>query len=103
MAYFSLIIPVFNRPDEVNELLESLTKQRCKDFEVIIVEDGSQVPCDAVVKNYSNLLDIHYYNKPNSGPGQSRNYGAERASGEYLIVLDSDCIIPEGYLDAVKA
>jgi glycosyltransferase involved in cell wall biosynthesis len=103
MAYFSLIIPVFNRPDEVNELLESLTKQRCKDFEVIIVEDGSQVPCDAVVKNYSDLLDIHYYNKPNSGPGQSRNYGAERASGEYLIVLDSDCIIPEGYLDAVKA
>ena len=103
MAYFSLIIPVFNRPDEVNELLESLTKQRCKDFEVIIIEDGSQVPCDVVVKNYSNLLDIHYYNKPNSGPGQSRNYGAERASGEYLIVLDSDCIIPEGYLDAVKA
>ena len=103
MAYFSLIIPVFNRPDEVNELLESLTKQRCKDFEVIIVEDGSQLPCDVVVKNYSNLLDIHYYNKPNSGPGQSRNYGAERASGEYLIVLDSDCIIPEGYLDAVKA
>ena len=103
MAYFSLIIPVVNRPDEVNELLESLTKQRCKDFEVIIVEDGSQVPCDAVVKNYSDLLDIHYYNKPNSGPGQSRNYGAERASGEYLIVLDSDCIIPEGYLDAVKA
>ncbi len=103
MAYFSLIIPVFNRPDEVNELLESLTKQHCKDFEVIIVEDGSQVPCDAVVKSYSDRLDIHYYNKPNSGPGQSRNYGAERASGEYLIVLDSDCIIPEGYLDAVKA
>ena len=59
MAYFSLIIPVFNRPDEVNELLESLTLQRCKDFEVIVVEDGSQVPCDTVVKNYSNQLDIH--------------------------------------------
>ncbi|MBR5003324.1 MAG: glycosyltransferase [Bacteroidaceae bacterium] len=103
MAYFSLIVPVFNRPDEVNELLESLTKQHCKDFEVIIVEDGSQVPCDAVVKSYSDRLDIHYYNKPNSGPGQSRNYGAERATGEYLIVLDSDCIIPEGYLNAVKA
>ena len=103
MAYFSLIIPVFNRPDEVNELLDSLTMQRCKDFEVIIVEDGSQVPCDAIAKSYSDKLDIHYYNKPNSGPGQSRNYGAERASGEYLIVLDSDCIIPEGYLEAVKA
>ena len=103
MAYFSLIIPVFNRPDEVHELLESLTLQRCKDFEVIVVEDGSQVPCDEIVAAYSNRLDIHYYSKPNSGPGQSRNYGAERASGEYLIVLDSDCIIPEGYLDAVKA
>ena len=103
MAYFSLIIPVFNRPDEVQELLESLTLQRCKDFEVVIVEDGSQVPCDKIVEAYSNRLDIHYYNKPNSGPGASRNYGAERAAGEYLIVLDSDCIIPEGYLDAVKA
>lgn len=103
MAYFSLIVPVFNRPDEVHELLESLTKQHCKDFEVIIVEDGSQVPCQEIVQAYQNRLDIHYYNKPNSGPGQSRNYGAERATGEYLIVLDSDCIIPEGYLDAVRA
>ena len=103
MAYFSLIVPVFNRPDEVHELLESLTKQHCKDFEVIIVEDGSQVPCQEIVQAYCNQLDIHYYNKPNSGPGQSRNYGAERATGEYLIVLDSDCIIPEGYLNAVKA
>ena len=90
MAYFSLIVPVFNRPDEVHELLESLTKQHCKDFEVIIVEDGSQVPCQEIVQAYCNQLDIHYYNKPNSGPGQSRNYGAERATGEYLIVLDSD-------------
>ena len=103
MAYFSLIVPVFNRPDEVHELLESLTKQHCKDFEVIIVEDGSQLPCQEIVQAYQNRLDIHYYNKPNSGPGQSRNYGAERATGEYLIVLDSDCIIPEGYLDAVRA
>lgn len=103
MAYFSLIVPVYNRPDEVNELLESLTHQRCKDFEVIIVEDGSQQPCADVVQAYTDRLDIHYYNKPNSGPGQSRNYGAERAQGEYLIVLDSDCIIPEGYIDAVKA
>jgi glycosyltransferase involved in cell wall biosynthesis len=103
MAYFSLIVPVFNRPDEVYELLESLTKQHCKDFEVIIVEDGSQVPCQEIVQTYQNRLDIHYYNKPNSGPGQSRNYGAERATGEYLIVLDSDCIIPEGYLNAVRA
>ncbi|MBR6756879.1 MAG: glycosyltransferase [Bacteroidaceae bacterium] len=101
MAYFSLIIPVYNRPDEVCELLESLTRQQCKDFEVIVVEDGSQVTCETVVRQYEGRLDIHYYNKPNSGPGQSRNYGAERAKGHYLIVLDSDCIIPEGYLNAV--
>lgn len=103
MAYFSFIIPVYNRPDEVKELLESLTHLRNKDFEVILVEDGSQIPCEDVARAYENRLDIHYYNKPNSGPGQSRNYGAERATGEYLIVLDSDCIVPEGYLDAIKA
>ena len=103
MAYFSFIIPVYNRPDEVSELLESLTQQRCNDFEVIVIEDGSQITCEGVVRSYEGRLDIHYYNKPNSGPGQSRNYGAERASGEYLIILDSDCVIPEGYLDAVKA
>lgn len=103
MAYFSLIVPVYNRPDEVKELLESLTLQHYKDFEVILVEDGSQIPCDEVARAYEGVLNMRYYSKPNSGPGQSRNYGAERATGEYLIVLDSDCIIPEGYLDAVKA
>lgn len=103
MAYFSLIIPVYNRPDEVSELLESLTHQHYKDFEVIVVEDGSQITCEDIVRTYQERLDIHYYNKPNTGPGQSRNYGAERAKGEYLIVLDSDCVIPEGYLDAVMA
>lgn len=103
MAYFSLIIPVYNRPDEVYELLDSLTRQRSKDFDVIVVEDGSQVPCEEVVRGFADRLDVKYYAKPNSGPGQSRNYGAELATGEYLIILDSDCIIPEGYLDAVKA
>ncbi len=103
MPYFSLIIPVYNRPDEVHELLDSLTRQRCKDYEVILVEDGSQITCEEVARQYEGVLDVHYYCKPNSGPGQSRNYGAERARGEYLIILDSDCIIPEGYLDAVKA
>ena len=68
-----------------------------------MVEDGSSVPCKEVVKHYADCLDIHYYNKPNSGPGQTRNYGAERSNGEYLIVLDSDCILPEGYLAAVGA
>lgn len=99
---YSFIIPVYNRPDEVDELLESLTRQTDKDFEVVVVEDGSSVPCKDVVDKYASLLDIHYYNKPNSGPGQTRNYGAERSRGEYLIILDSDCILPEGYLAAVE-
>lgn len=98
---YSVIVPVFNRPDEVDELLESLTGQTFKDFEVIIVEDGSERDCRAVAERYSAALDVKYYVKKNSGPGQSRNYGAERASGEYLIVLDSDVVLPPGYMQAV--
>ncbi len=98
---YSLIVPVFNRPDEVDELLESLTRQTLKDFEVVIVEDGSEVRCEEVVNRYAGQLDVHYFEKPNSGPGQSRNYGAERSRGEYLIVLDSDVVLPEGYLAEV--
>ena len=99
---YSIIVPVFNRPDEVDELLESLTRQTLKNFEVVIVEDGSKIPCKDVCDKYANILDLHYYVKPNSGPGQSRNYGAERANGEWLIVLDSDVVLPDGYLQAVE-
>lgn len=95
---YSLIVPVYNRPDEVGELLESLTQQTLKDFEVVIVEDGSKKTCKDVCERYAGVLDIHYYFKENSGPGQSRNYGAERASGEWLIVLDSDVVLPADYL-----
>lgn len=98
---YSVIVPVFNRPDEVDELLSSLCTQTLKDFEVIIVEDGSNVPCAEVVRRYDGRLDVHYYAKPNSGPSQSRNYGVERAKGEYVIILDSDVVLPEGYLQAV--
>ena len=98
---YSIIVPVYNRPDEVDELLESLCLQRVKDFEVLIVEDGSQHDCKAVVDKYADRLDVKYFMKPNSGPGQSRNYGAERANGEWLIILDSDVVLPEGYLEAV--
>ena len=84
---YSLVIPVYNRPDEVSELLESLTHQAFTDFEVIIVEDGSSVPCLDVVKAYEGRLDVHYFSKPNSGPGQTRNYGAERSEGEYLLIV----------------
>ena len=94
---YSVIVPVYNRPDEVDELLQSLMQQTYTDFEVIIVEDGSAVPCKDVVDKYAASMDIRYYLKPNSGPGKSRNYGAERSHGEYLIILDSDCILPPDY------
>ena len=100
---YSIIVPVFNRPDEVDELLESLTMQEEKDFEVIIVEDGSQIPCKEVCEKYTESLNLSYYYKDNSGPGQSRNYGAERAKGEYLLILDSDVVLPKGYLLAINA
>lgn len=98
---FSLIIPVFNRPDEIEELLESLEKQTDTNFEIIIVEDGSENKCENIVKKYSGNLNISYFYKDNSGPGTSRNYGAERANGNYFIFLDSDCIIPEKYIETV--
>ena len=98
---YSFIIPVFNRPDEVDELLESLTHQTLRDFEVVVVEDGSDVPCRDVVERYADRLQVHYYAKPNSGPGQTRNYGVERAKGDYVLILDSDVVLPEGYLQAV--
>lgn len=99
---YSFIIPVFNRPDEVDELLESLTRQHTADFEVLIVEDGSSVTCEDVCRKYEKCLNLRYFQKTNSGPGQSRNYGAERAVGEYLIILDSDVVVPEGYLEEVE-
>ena len=99
---YSFIVPVYNRPDEVDELLESLTRQSITDFEVIVVEDGSAVPCHCVCEKYRGLLNLHYYYKENSGPGQSRNYGVERAKGDYVLILDSDVVVPSGYLQAVE-
>lgn len=99
---YSIIVPVYNRPDEVDELLQSLCEQTVKDFEVIIVEDGSINPCKDVCNKYAGILSLHYYAKENSGPGQSRNYGAERANGKYVIILDSDVVLPSGYLQAIE-
>lgn len=99
---YSIIIPVYNRPDELDELLESITKQTYRDYEVIVVEDGSTVSSEHIVSKYNDRLTVYYYQKPNSGPGLSRNYGAERSKGEYFIILDSDCILPSGYLDAIE-
>ncbi|MDZ7717262.1 MAG: glycosyltransferase [Balneolaceae bacterium] len=100
--FYSIIIPVYNRPVEIYELLESLTKQTYTNFEVLIIEDGSQKTSEDVVKKFSELLDITYYYKENSGQGFSRNYGFERADGDYFVVFDSDCIIPEHYFEAVN-
>jgi len=98
---YSIIVPVYNRPQEVAELLASLSKQTCRDFDVHIVEDGSDIPCREVCDHFANRLDIHYYMKENGGPGAARNYGAERAAGDYFIVLDSDVVLPPGYLAAI--
>lgn len=101
---FSLVIPVYNRPDEVRELLESLVLQNfANPFEVVIVEDGSAVDCREVVAAFQDRLQISYYFKENSGPGDSRNFGMSQAKGDYFIIFDSDCIIPPDYLTKVDA
>lgn len=98
---FSVIIPVYNRPAEVEELLGSLTAQSFKDFEVLIVEDGSEDPCREIVGKFRKDLNLRYFYKENSGQGFSRNYGFERAEGDYFVVFDSDCLIPSHYFETV--
>lgn len=99
--YFSIIIPIFNRPDEVDELLASLTKQTNRSFEVVLAEDGSTNKSNLIAEKYSQLLDITYFEKTNSGPGTTRNAGAAKAKYDYFIFYDSDCIIPERYIEEV--
>ncbi len=100
--FFSIIIPVYNRPNEVDELLESLSQTTyLENFEVVLIEDGSKEKCDAIAKKYAEKLQISYYYKENSGPGNSRNYGMQKAKGDYFIIFDSDCIIPKQYLTEV--
>jgi glycosyltransferase involved in cell wall biosynthesis len=98
---YSVIIPVYNRPEEVAELLESLVAQEFRDFEVIIVEDGSTVRCDQIIARYQHLLEIIYFYKENQGPGPSRNFGFSRARGDYFVIFDSDCILPPHYFSEV--
>ncbi len=100
---FSIIIPVYNRPQEIDELLQSLTKQTYqKSFEIIVVEDGSNLKSDEIVKKYSDQLNLNYFFKPNSGAGASRNFGMQKATGNYFVIFDSDCIIPANYLVEVE-
>lgn len=99
---YSIIVPVYNRPEEISDLLQSLTLQQYRNFEVIIVEDGSTNPCRDVVDSFREKLEIEYVVKQNSGPGPSRNVGYAMAKGEYFVVFDSDCIIPPEYFTVVE-
>lgn len=96
---FSLIVPVYNRPDEVADLLESLCAQTFRGFELVIVEDGSTIPCRSQVESYASRLDISYHAKSNEGRSIARNYGMEQARGDYFVFVDSDCILPPDYFE----
>lgn len=100
--FFSLIIPLYNRPQEIKELLETLVLQTYKTFEVLVIEDGSVNDAEAIVNSFSDQLDVRYFKKPNEGQGFTRNFGFERAKGDYFIVFDSDCLIPPNYLEIVN-
>ncbi|WP_428329563.1 glycosyltransferase [Mucilaginibacter sp.] len=100
--FFSIIIPLYNRPQEIKELLETLTLQTYKQFEVLVIEDGSVNDAANVVNSFTDKLDLRYFVKPNEGQGFTRNYGFERAKGDYFIIYDSDCLIPENYLQIVN-
>jgi len=101
MRLYSIIVPVYNRPDEIDELLNSLTQQTYGHFEVLVIEDGSAITCQHIVARYTSALTLHYHVKENGGQGFARNYGFERAKGDYFIVFDSDCLIPKNYLQLV--
>ncbi|MBP1840212.1 glycosyltransferase [Formosa algae] len=101
---YSFIIPVYNRPDEIEELLVSfLNLKTTLNFEIVIVEDGSNHSSETVVNTFKDRLNIAYFFKENSGPGDSRNFGMQQATGNYFIILDSDCVLPPGYLNEVDA
>lgn len=99
---YSVIVPVYNRIDEVADLLASLAAQSARNFEVVIVEDGSTVPCREAVDRYTDALEVRYYFKPNEGRSIARNYGMERATGDYFIFFDSDCVIPADYFEKLN-
>ena len=97
----SFVIPIYNRPEELRELLVSLKAQSEKVFEIVVVEDGSQRTSNHVVDDFKSCLPLVYFTKENTGPGDSRNFGIARAKGNYFIILDSDCVLPKDYLKSV--
>jgi glycosyltransferase involved in cell wall biosynthesis len=100
---FSIIVPVYNRPDEMKELLESIEKQDYSDFELVVIEDGSTVTSENLCAEYNQKFPVSYFFKENEGPSIGRNYGAERTKGKYLIFTDSDCILPSNYLSTIAS
>jgi len=100
--FFSIVIPLYNRPQEIKELLETLVVQTYQAFEVLVIEDGSVNDAEAIVNSFSDKLELRYFKKPNEGQGFTRNFGFERAKGDYFIVFDSDCLIPANYLEIVN-
>jgi glycosyltransferase involved in cell wall biosynthesis len=98
----SVIIPVYNRPDELKELLQSLTAQSDQGFDVVVIDDGSIDKSDNIVGQFQDRLSIQYYYKENSGPGDSRNFGCEKASSDFFVFFDSDCLIPDEYFASLK-
>ena len=102
MRNYSIIIPVYNRPDELDELLACLTKQTYKIFEVVVVEDGSAIKADKIVEKYHSELEIKYIQQQNTGQGFARNTGFKHSTGDYFIILDSDALIEPNYLEIVE-
>jgi glycosyltransferase involved in cell wall biosynthesis len=100
--FFSIIIPLYNRPQEIKELLETLTLQTYRDFEVLVIEDGSVNDAEAIVNTFTDKLNLRYFKKQNEGQGFTRNFGFERAKGDYFVIFDSDCLIPPAYLEIVN-
>lgn len=100
--FFSIIIPLYNRPQEISELLGTLVLQTYKQFEVLVIEDGSVNRAEDIVKGFADRLDVRYFEKANEGQGFTRNFGFERAKGDYFIIFDSDCLIPHDYLQIVN-
>lgn len=99
---FSVIVPVFNRPDEISDLLASLASQSDSGFETVIVEDGSTIPCREQCEAYAGRLSLKYFYKDNEGRSIARNYGMDRAGGDYFIFVDSDCILPPDYIGRLR-
>ena len=102
MPKYSIIIAIYNRPEELLELLNSLKQSTQKNFEVLVIEDGSTEKCEHIVKEFEQELPVKYFFKENTGQGFSRNFGATKAEGEYLIFFDSDCLIPDFYFEEVE-